>query len=63
MHDDFLTAHQVAVRLKLHEATIYRLIQRQELPAIKIGGSYRIPADALERRLSVPSNPDPVAAA
>lgn len=57
MTDDLLTTREVASRLKLHEATIYRLIKRQELPAVKIGGCYRIPLEALERRLAVPEKP------
>ena len=54
MPEEYLTAAQVAVHLHLQEATVYRLIKRQEIPAIKIGGSYRIPVSDLERRLAVP---------
>ena len=49
-----LTVRGVAECLLLSERTVYRLIQRREIPAIKIGGQYRIPADALARRLMVP---------
>ena len=49
-----LTVRQVADQLQLARTTIYRLIQRQEIPAVRVGGSLRIPAYALERRLAVP---------
>ena len=35
-------------------STIYRLIQRREIPAVRVGGQYRIPVGALERLLTVP---------
>ena len=57
MSNDLLTCRQVAVRLNLHPTTVYRLIRERELPAIKIGRSYRIPLAALERRLEVPQKP------
>ena len=49
-----LTPQEVANRLQMARSTIYRLIQRREIPAVRVGGQYRIPADALERRLAVP---------
>ncbi len=48
-----LTVRDVADQLQLARATIYRLIQRQEIPAVRVGGSLRIPANALSRRLTV----------
>ena len=48
------TPQEVANRLQMARSTIYRLIQRREIPAVRVGGQYRIPADALERRLAVP---------
>jgi PTS system nitrogen regulatory IIA component len=38
---DLLTLKQVADRLQLSERTIYRLLQRGELPGRKIGGQWR----------------------
>ena len=46
------TPREVAVRYKLSVATVYRLIGRGEIPAIRIGGQFRVPADALEARFS-----------
>jgi excisionase family DNA binding protein len=48
-----LTVRDVADQLQLARTTIYRLIQRQEIPAVRVGGSLRIPANALARRLTV----------
>ena len=48
-----LTTREVAERLQLSEKTVYRLIASRELPAVRFGGQYRIPVDALERRLAV----------
>lgn len=48
------TIREVAERLSLSRRTLYKLIRAHEIPAVKIGGQYRIPADALERRLAVP---------
>ena len=47
------TILEVAEQLSLSRRTIYNLIRAREIPAIKIGGQYRIPADALARRLTV----------
>src|SRR5262249_18377899 len=42
-----LKASELAERWGLHRATVYRLVQRGELPALRIGGSIRIdPAEA-----------------
>ncbi|RKY16977.1 MAG: DNA-binding protein [Planctomycetota bacterium] len=38
---DYLTVPQVAELLQLSEKTVYRLAQRGELPAFKVGGSWR----------------------
>lgn len=48
-----LTTREVAERLQLSERTVYRLIASRELPAVRFGGQYRIPVDALKRRLMV----------
>ena len=44
----FLTAGQVAERLGVNAATVYRAVQREELPAVQLGGprhTIRIPED------------------
>lgn len=47
--NEILTPEQVAEYLQMNTDTIYRLIRRQELAATKIGRSYRIPREDLDR--------------
>ena len=49
--DVVFTPREVANRLKVSVATIHRLIRRSMLPAVKVGGQYRILAAELEERL------------
>lgn len=44
---EFLTVKEVADILKIPPRTVYGLIQRGELKAVKVGRRIRIPADAL----------------
>ena len=41
LDDRILTVGEVAAYLKLSEATIYRMAQSGEIPARRIGGSWR----------------------
>lgn len=41
MADEYMTLREVAELLKLSEKTVYRLAQRKEIPAFKVGGSWR----------------------
>ncbi len=44
--EDLLTVREVAARLKLSTATVYRLCDRAELPHVRISNAIRIaPAD------------------
>lgn len=45
----FLTANEVAKRLRVSKMTAYRLIHSGDLPAIKIGVQYRVRATALDK--------------
>jgi excisionase family DNA binding protein len=45
---EFYTVQEVAARLRLSRKTVYRLVERGEIRAIKIGDNYRIPREALE---------------
>jgi len=40
---------EVAVLLRVHRATIYRLLKEHQIPAFKIGADWRFDADAIER--------------
>jgi len=37
-----LTIVEVSTFLRLHPTTVYRLVRRGELPAFKIGGTWRV---------------------
>jgi len=41
MNEKILTIKEVAEQLKVTEKTIYRLLSKQEIPAFKVGGSWR----------------------
>ena len=49
---DLLTVAEVAEKLRVSTMTVYRLIQREELPALRIGRSYRIDRSDLDDYLS-----------
>ena len=51
-----LTVAEVAERLRVSTMTVYRLIQRGELAALRIGRSYRIEPSALDAYLSAGSD-------
>lgn len=44
---DLLTAAEVASMLRVSKMTIYRLIHSGELPAVRVGRSFRIPRASL----------------
>ena len=48
MESELLTVHEAAEMLRVHEATVRRLIAEGGLEVLRVRGSIRIPADALE---------------
>jgi excisionase family DNA binding protein len=46
-----LTAAEVAEQLRVSTMTVYRLIRRGELPAVRVGRNYRVRASDLETYL------------
>ncbi len=48
----FVTVAEVAKRLRLSNMTVYRLINSGELPALRIGKSYRLREEDVDRYLS-----------
>jgi excisionase family DNA binding protein len=44
-----LTAGEVADYLRVHRSTIYRLLERQELPAFKVGRDWRFDVKEIDR--------------
>ncbi|MDQ2623761.1 MAG: helix-turn-helix domain-containing protein [Actinomycetota bacterium] len=48
----FLTVPEVAEQMRVSNMTVYRLLHSGELPAIRVGRSFRVPVEALEAYLS-----------
>ena len=48
---EFYTVQEVADRMRVSRKTIYRLVERGELRAVRLGDVYRIPREALEALL------------
>ena len=55
----FLTVAEVAAIMRVSKMTVYRLVHAGELPAVRVGRSFRVPEDAVHdylrrRRSSTP---------
>jgi excisionase family DNA binding protein len=48
----FLTVAEVASMLRVSNMTVYRLINGGELPAVRVGKSYRVLEDDLDKYLA-----------
>ncbi len=46
-----MTVEEAAQYLRLHTSTVYRLVRRGELPAVKIGKQWRLDRETLEHSL------------
>ncbi len=56
---ELLTTHQVQQMLKVDRSTIYRLIERGHLQALRVGKQWRFSADAIARLIaSSPRSPE-----
>ena len=51
MPDELLSAADVAHYLKVNVETVYRLIRKENLPAIRIGGQWRLREKDVEQWL------------
>jgi excisionase family DNA binding protein len=47
----FLTVAEVAAIMRVSKMTVYRMVHGGELPAIRVGRSFRVPEDAVRRLL------------
>jgi excisionase family DNA binding protein len=47
----FLTVAEVAARMRVSKMTVYRLVHGGELPAARVGRSFRVPLRAVENHL------------
>lgn len=48
----FVTVAEVADQLRVSNMTVYRLVQSGDLPAVRIGRSYRIREDDVDKYLA-----------
>jgi excisionase family DNA binding protein len=44
----FLTVAEVAAAMRVSKMTVYRLVHAGELPAVRVGRSFRVPEDAVD---------------
>jgi excisionase family DNA binding protein len=47
----FLTVAEVAAAMRVSKMTVYRLVHSGELPAARVGRSFRVPEDAVDEYL------------
>lgn len=47
----YLTVAEVALAMRVSNMTVYRLVHAGELPAVRFGRSYRVPAQAVKEYL------------
>jgi excisionase family DNA binding protein len=50
--DAFISVSELAARLRVSRTTAYQLVRSNQVPAIRLGGSIRIPTSALDRWLA-----------
>jgi excisionase family DNA binding protein len=48
----FVTVAEVAKQLRVSNMTVYRLVQAGQLPAVRVGRSYRIQEEDVDRYLA-----------
>jgi len=47
----FLTVAEVATAMRVSKMTVYRLVHSGELPAVRVGRSFRVPESAVDEYL------------
>ncbi len=52
-----LTVAEVATRLRVSLATVYRMVRSDALRVVRVSNSIRVPAEELDRALSRPQGP------
>ncbi len=50
-HVQFLTVAEVAALMRVSKMTVYRLVHSGELPAVRVGKSFRVPEQAVHSYL------------
>ncbi len=51
-HTRFMTVAEVATLMRVSTMTVYRLIKAGDIPAVRVGKSYRLREDDVDRFLS-----------
>lgn len=47
----FMTVAEVAALMRVSKMTVYRLVHNGELPAVRVGRSFRVPENAVHEYL------------
>ncbi|MDN5757367.1 MAG: helix-turn-helix domain-containing protein [Tomitella sp.] len=47
----FLTVAEVAAMMRVSKMTVYRLLHNGDLPSVRVGRSFRVPAQAVHEYL------------
>lgn len=47
----FMTVAEVAAMMRVSKMTVYRLLHGGDLPSVRVGRSFRVPADAVHEYL------------
>ncbi len=55
--DEVFTVKEAAAYLKLHPKTVYRLLKQGNIPAQRVGGTWRLYRGRLRRWLAAPRQP------
>lgn len=58
MTDDILTIKELSDYLKVSEKTIYRMLSRAEIPAFKMGASWRFKKSKIEDWIKAREKPE-----
>ncbi|MBC3760421.1 helix-turn-helix domain-containing protein [Quadrisphaera oryzae] len=48
----FLTVAEVATMMRVSKMTVYRLVHSGEMPAVRVGRSFRVPETAVDQYLA-----------
>ena len=56
MQDKLLTIDQIAEYLKVDKFTVYRLVNKKQLPAFKVGNQWRFKREIVDSWLETNSN-------
>lgn len=49
MEEQVMTLEEVAVYLRVHPSTIYRLLKKNRIPAFKVGSDWRFNVESVDR--------------